>query len=313
MPAKITAHPPQRPSRFLILREGESLVVGRDPESGLVLEDGRVSKRHARLAWVGEGWYLIDLDSKNGTSVNGIPAVGLGLEHGDWISFGGIMARFERVTAEEVEDLESERLARINTTVGLRRRLSADLDPYDLLLRLLQSAMEVARADRGFVIVALHGGELRVEVAAGFRQSDLDEPRFSGSRGAVERVLETKASVVASDAQADGYLGKRPSVVEQGLGVLACVPLVQDDQVLGLIYVDGPARADGFTELDLAILEALGEHATLVLAGLSGDRRVHRLLRPPGRGGADLVLLAELQQRLADLLRRPPPPPPPSA
>jgi hypothetical protein len=303
MPAKLTAHPPQLPSRFLILREGESLVVGRDPQSGLLLEDARVSKRHARLAWVGDGWYLIDLDSKNGTSVNGVPAAGLGLEHGDWISFGGIMARFERVTVEEVEDLESERLARINTTVGLRRRLTPDLDPCDLLLRLLQSAMEVARADRGFVMVALQRGELRVEVAAGFHQEHLAEPRFSGSVGAVERVLKAKASVVVSDAQADGFLGKRPSVVAQGLGVLACVPLLQDDRVIGLIYVDGPARKDGFSELDLAILESLGEHAALVIAALPADRRIGRVLRPPGRGGADMLLLAELQQRLGAVLR----------
>ena len=49
MPAKLTLHPPERASRFLVIRDGESLVVGRDPACGLVLKDPRVSKRHARF------------------------------------------------------------------------------------------------------------------------------------------------------------------------------------------------------------------------------------------------------------------------
>lgn len=73
MPAKLILHPPERAARFLVIRDGETLVVGRGAECGLMIEDPRVSKQHARLAWNGTGWRLEDLDSKDGTSVGGIP------------------------------------------------------------------------------------------------------------------------------------------------------------------------------------------------------------------------------------------------
>jgi hypothetical protein len=110
-----------------------------------VLDDPRVSGRHACLRWTGGGWRLRDLGSKNGTTVNGFSPGNEDLRDQDWISFGGLMGRFERLSAAQAAELESERLARLQTSIGLRRRLSADLEPIDLLLHLLEAAMEVTR------------------------------------------------------------------------------------------------------------------------------------------------------------------------
>jgi pSer/pThr/pTyr-binding forkhead associated (FHA) protein len=301
MPARLTLHPPERASRFVVIRDGESLVVGRDPDCELVLEDPRVSKRHARIGWDGAGWSLEDLSSKNGTSVDGAPAQGAPLKDDQWISFGGLRARFERISEQRLQALASQRLARLQTTVGMRRRLSADPEPFDRLFGLLQSAIELTSSERGFVMVADPTGVLRVEAAAGFNREHLLESRFTGSVGAVERMLETGASVVVTDAQTDSFLGKRPSVVEAGIGVLACVPLRHEGRILGLIYVDGPARKDGFTEVDLEILDSLRQHAAMVITGLRLDRRIRNLFRKPEPGASrgEPGLLLELERRLS--------------
>jgi GAF domain-containing protein len=102
---------------------------------------------------------------------------------------------------------------------------------------------------------------------------------------------------VVSDAQRDPFLGARPSVVDMGLGVVACVPLRQDDRILGLIYVDSPRSRAAFTELDIDILEALAEHTAIVIAGLQLERRISELAAPSGRAGP----IDELQQRLESL------------
>src|SRR5262245_42603888 len=119
MPAKLTLYPPQRAARFLVLRDGESLEIGRDAGCGLMLADSRVSKRHARFDWTGRGWRLSDLGSKNGTTVNGIAPGQAELCDEDWISFGGLMGRFERLSAAQAAALESERLARLQTSIDL--------------------------------------------------------------------------------------------------------------------------------------------------------------------------------------------------
>jgi putative methionine-R-sulfoxide reductase with GAF domain len=298
VPAKLILYPPQRAPRFLVLGDGETLEIGRDSRCGLVLEDPRVSKRHARLGWTGSGWVLEDLGSKNGTTVNGLPAGGADLRDGDAVSLGGLPARFERLTAAQAATLESERLASIQVSADMRRRLGPELEPVDLLLCFLELAREVTRTERGFVVVTDREGKLRVEVAAGFTADEVRNDRFRGSVGVVKQALETRGPVVIANLPADPRLGRRPSVMALGIGSVACVPLRQEQRMLGVIYVDsrrtlGPA----FSAVDIEILEALADRTALVLAGALSARKIPQVLTADERG-----LIAQLQQRLDELL-----------
>ena len=298
MPAKLILYPPQRAPRFLVLQDGETLEVGREPTCGLVVEDPRVSKRHARLRWTGDGWALEDLGSKNGTTVNTEPATGAELQDGDSVSLGGLPARFERLTAAQAATLESERLASIRTSADMRRRLGAELEPVDLLLCFLELAREVTRTERGFVVVTGPEGRLRVEVAAGFTAEEVRNDRFRGSAGVVKQALEAASPVVIADVPADPRLGKRPSVMALGIGSVACVPLRHEGKTLGVIYVDSRRTLGrAFTAVDIEILERLADRTALVLAGALAARKIPQLLTPDERG-----LIAELQQRLDELL-----------
>lgn len=297
MPAKLTLHPPQRAPRFIIVRDGETMDIGRNPACGLVIDDARVSKRHARLRWTGGGWCLDELGSKNGTTVNGVSpsSEGTELRDGDWICFGGLMARFQHLSAAQAANLDSERLARIQTSVELRRRLGSKLEPLDLLLRLLELAMEVATAERGFVLVCGRDGRLRPEVAVGFSVQDLWDERFRGSVAAVQQALE--GGVVAiSDAIADPHFGKRPSVVAEGIRCLACLPLRHGNKQLGALYVDRRRSGPAFTTLDVETLENLADRAAALLAPLLSNYLV-RQARP-----VEGEFMAQLKSRFDELL-----------
>lgn len=298
MPAKLTLHPPQRAPRLLILHDGESMEIGRDAACGLIVEDGRVSKRHAMLRWIGNGWQLEDLGSKNGTSLNGaaVGAAGPSLREGDWICLGGLMARFEQLTAAQAANLDSERLAQIQSSVEMRRRLGSDLQPVELLLRLLEMAMEVATAERGFVLVAGADGRLRPEVAVGFSVQDLREERFRGSVGAVKQALESGVLAI-SDAISDPRLGKRPSVVAEGIRSLACLALRHGEKQLGVLYVDRRKPGPPFTALDVETLEILADRASALLAPSLPEWRGDEAARP-----AEGELIAQLKQRFDELL-----------
>ncbi len=295
MPAMLTLHQPERASRVVVIRDGESLEIGRDLYCDLVLEDSSVSRRHARIGWNGSGWTLVDVGSKNGTTVNGEPARGAELRDGDSIGIGRLSGRFERLSAAQAATRDAERLARIQNSAQMRRRLSPDLGPTDMLVCLLESAMELTRTERGFVLVVGPDAKLRVKVASGFSPAQLREERFRGSMGAARQALESGAPVVLADVRADPRLGKRPSVVALGIASLACVPLRQEGKTLGLIYVDSRKTGPSFTQLDLEILGALADHAATILAGFpfDGDARAF-----PTNG----AVVAELQQRIEELL-----------
>ncbi len=299
MPAKLTLYPPQRAARYVIIREGESLMVGRDPGCELVIEDARVSKRHAEVRWSGASWTIEDLGSKNGTTVNGQSADGVALGDGDTLGFGGLPGRFERLSAAEAASLEAERVARIETSARIRRRLQSEPEPAELLLRFLEAAMELTRTDRGFVLLLSSTGRLRAEVAAGLSPEEVRDERFRGSVGAVRQAVESRGPVVLSDVRADPRLGRRPSVVSLGIAALASVPIRHEGRVLGVIYVDSRKLGPALTELELQTLESMADQMGAILAGSMADKLSHPY--PPASDG----LVAQLQERIEELLPAP--------
>jgi predicted component of type VI protein secretion system len=73
----------------------ETVTIGRSPENSIHLEDVSVSGRHAELNLVGENFHLKDLNSTNGTLVNGEPITSVQLRGGDRIRFGKVEASYE--------------------------------------------------------------------------------------------------------------------------------------------------------------------------------------------------------------------------
>jgi pSer/pThr/pTyr-binding forkhead associated (FHA) protein len=71
------------------------VVIGRLPECGVVLSDPNVSRRHAEVKRQGSDVVLADLQSTNGTRVNGVPVRERVLEDGDEIMVGTTPIRYE--------------------------------------------------------------------------------------------------------------------------------------------------------------------------------------------------------------------------
>lgn len=69
------------------------LTLGRSPRCELVLEDDTVSRRHATLRLHEGRWYLVDLDSSNGTWVNGRRTFNAEVRPGDEIRLGAVRFR----------------------------------------------------------------------------------------------------------------------------------------------------------------------------------------------------------------------------
>ena len=85
-----------RVQRLALPRGDRVFLIGRCPDCDLSLANMTVSWRHAELRLRGPDWVLVDLDSTNGTHVNGWRAgTGFPVRPGDWVRFG--TARFRIV------------------------------------------------------------------------------------------------------------------------------------------------------------------------------------------------------------------------
>jgi hypothetical protein len=74
--------------------EGNRVVVGRGSDCDIPLDDPTVSRRHAAIVRRGDEWWVVDLESTNGTQVNGEPTAEQRLRAGDRIEFGEAVAEF---------------------------------------------------------------------------------------------------------------------------------------------------------------------------------------------------------------------------
>ena len=72
------------------------VVIGRSKDCDIQISDPNASRRHAELRQEGSAYWLIDLDSTNGTTVNGHRTARAKLESGDVITVGSTDLRFER-------------------------------------------------------------------------------------------------------------------------------------------------------------------------------------------------------------------------
>ena len=81
-------------SDFIHQIDGELASIGRADTNTVTIHDGKASKEHCRVERFGQRWKLVDLESKNGTRVNGHFRNKAWLGHGDMIEIGKAEIRF---------------------------------------------------------------------------------------------------------------------------------------------------------------------------------------------------------------------------
>ena len=125
------------------------VILGRGDDCEIFVQDHSVSRRHARVEPVGDGYVATDLGSTNGTFVNDRPAIGTPLSDGDSLRVGNCLFRYlagGNVEAEYHEELY--RLAIIDALTGLHN------NRY-LLEYLEREAIRSARHDRPLALILL--------------------------------------------------------------------------------------------------------------------------------------------------------------
>ncbi len=105
------------------------VVIGRSPDCQVVLKDNGISRNHAKIVVDEDGVRLLDLKSKNGTQINGVPVVEAPLRDGDRILLGRFQLLFtktleSKVVLDEAKPLSEEAGTIIRSVGELSRLLS---------------------------------------------------------------------------------------------------------------------------------------------------------------------------------------------
>jgi len=147
----------------------------------------------------------------------------------------------------------------------LSARLVGEQSTRRLLDRVLDAAIELANAERGFVVVRSDDG-LSVRASRGLTASYLADASVP-SRTFVARVICDGRPMASVDALRDERLDGAASVHALLLRSVIAVPLRADEVVTGAIYLDDRLRPFAFGEEEIALLMSLADIAALALNG----------------------------------------------
>jgi adenylate cyclase len=258
-------------------------IIGRGKGCDIVLDDASVSREHAALEVTNDGIEVVDLQSSNGTSVNGQRIQRAKIGSGDNLMFGEVPGAVERV--QEYADVFAEtRVFRDLgdvTTVGalapvidaprlirllseIARTLIARLTLPETLTRVFELLFAHIRAERAsLLMVDAATGQLTPVVV---RRSDgrpAQQPVVS--RTVLEAALGQRVAIMALDALVDTRFDEALTIHGAEVRSLMCAPLFATDELIGALYVDN-RKASQFSEADLELFTALANYAAVAIA-----------------------------------------------
>jgi len=273
----------------------DQVVIGRKSDVDVVLSNPYVSRQHARLVKDEDGYTLIDLNSTHGTWVNGERIERRKLHTGDRISLGQdrlellYVARLANTTRiefpAEVDDFEksfiqlasilpaeSSDLEKISSILDFQYHWEKSFSPEKTFQQIVQSALKISGAERGFVLLKKEEGfEYVVGMDGDGRK--LRPADFRTSRTVVQRVATGGEAVFMSEGLA-GDLARQESIVAMHLVAVACLPLrwisaqADDPEVQGILYLDSTKSMHVLSGLDQKILNKLALEASNVFEKL---------------------------------------------
>jgi serine phosphatase RsbU (regulator of sigma subunit) len=301
-------------------------LIGRQPQSNLILRDSRVSRTHARVVFEHGGYVLEDTGSRHGIFVNGQRIERQPLANSDRIDFGAqdsyqllfmmdgaeLRRLMEQVAAPEATPGApglGGGLARLRAVLDLARTLQGSFSLEDVLVQVVDTALAVTGSERGFLLLKSDDGlETRVARHRRGHKLPLDELRVP--RTVIHRALQHRRELLFMnfDASAAGGHTAEHTVADLDLRSVVCVPLVriragQGDttsllttgaETVGVLYLDSRLAAADMAGGNRELLQTLAMEASTVLE----NARLLEEERAKQRMEEELKVARDIQQSL---------------
>ena len=261
---------------------GDTITIGRSPENNLAIRDARSSRNHCKLERGDEGWRVVDVGSQNGTFLNGRRVRNAALRLGDVVQIGATKISIERkvpdedlaqsltqtevrvtgdLQLDEEEGLAPETLLRLQQVAAA---LNSELNIENLLNLVIDNAIELTGAERGFLIL-VGKKEMEFRVARNFERKEVGAPEFAVSWSIATQVSSSGQPLLCVNAAEDERFSSEESVLALGLRSVMCVPFKVRSRVLGVVYVDNRLHKGVFSRADFRILGILADNAAVAL------------------------------------------------
>jgi 3',5'-cyclic-nucleotide phosphodiesterase len=265
----------------------DSLLLGRSPDSDLQIKDHFVSRKHLRISRKGSRIFIKDLNSRNGTFVNGEPinpGIEVELPEGVPVVMGMTVLCFGEgcteeiqgflgfidvsgLEPEEMEGLAEDRPLTAEKNMELMIRVSDLLtrstDIRETLKEILNCVFELlARIDRAAIIL-LDPEKAKIKEVIYRMREGVDDQRFSTE--VLEHVMQLKEAFMISDADTQQGEDVPDTLKLLNIKSVMCIPLLNRAKLVGVLYVDSITKPYGFRGEDLHLLSAMSSPVAMAI------------------------------------------------
>ncbi len=176
----------------------------------------------------------------------------------------------------------------------INRQLNSEQDPARLLERIMDAAVELTGAERGFLVI-WHDAEPHIEIARNVDRETIDSEAGRYSRSIAEKVFGSGEPLVTVSAQSDPRFDEYLSVHALRLESVLCIPVRVRGKVVGVLYMESRYHRGRFGPEDQRLLLAFGDQLALSLhnAKLLAENRA--------RADSLAVANAELAKKQAEI------------
>ena len=294
-----------------------SFTIGRRTETDLRLSGGDISRVHAEIVIEQGERVLYDRQSRFGTFVNDERVDRRRLAHGDRIRLGS--STDVQIVFALGEDAPSAEKSAASAAVELRqmaalleglRALGSGRVLDEVLALVLDSAIEVTGAERGFIMLASREGALEFTLARARGKVTLSGRTFATSRKIPEQVFATGKYLVVEDLMDDELAPLHSGTVALGIRHVLCMPLrlvryveraddKPEDETIGVLYLDSREHAALGSAASRSALETLSAEAALAIE----NARLYRQALDKAKFEQELKVAAEIQRALLPAAR----------
>ena len=166
---------------------------------------------------------------------------------------------------QSVNDFLKVRQSQLGALMGIGRAINSSLGLKRVLEEVMDTLIELMRAERGFLMLRESNGELAVRIARGIAHINLEEEAFKVSRTIVRKVIESGEPILTNNAQDDPRFEAQLSIAAFQLRSILCAPLKIKNELIGVIYVDNRARSGIFQENELGMIKAFADQAAVAI------------------------------------------------
>ncbi len=289
-----------------------TFTIGRRDSNDLRLAGSEVSRDHAEIALEDGRFVLRDRGSRYGTFVNGDQVTEHTLTGGDRIRLGrGGGAEMTFLSGEAATTREPATA----TAIGDLRHVAALLEGLralgsgrvldDVLALVLDSALEVSGAERGFIMLAGVKGELEFKLARARGRLTLPGRGFHISRKVPDEVFATGEARLLRDLLDDNLAANHPGTVALGIRNVLCVPLrlvryldeadaAHQEERIGVLYLDSREKGALLSGSTRTALETLATEAAVAIE----NARLYRETVEKAKLEQEMRIAAEIQRAL---------------